>query len=213
VFTLTTSWWVAVINSNRPGIVGGMAAAAPPPSKADHSGDDQTTDHSHDDGHSGGDLRLLDIWGGVAPPRQAACWSWLAFLVTWIVTRVITHHGRGTGSSGAILIAGHHIHHYLLGIILLGLTSAVAIFVRPDRWWQALGVSYGIALALIMDEYALLLNLSDVYWSPPGHLSVDVVLTVIAVGGVYVTGVTVFNEAGRRARRRVQQRVRRTRRR
>ncbi len=164
------------------------------------------------DQHGRGDLRLLDIWGGVAPPRQAACWAWLAFLVTWVITRAITHHGRG-GSSGAILIAGHHIHHYLLGIILLGVTSAVAIFVRPDRWWQVLGVAYGIALALIMDEYALLLNLSDVYWSPPGHLSVDVVLTVIAVGGVYVTGVTVFNEAGRRARRRVRQRVHRTRRR
>lgn len=153
-------------------------------------------DGAAEPGH--GDLRLLDIWGGVAPPRQAACWAWLAFLITWVITRAITHHGRG-GSSAAILIAGHHVHHYLLGIILLGLTSAVAIFVRPDRWWQVLGVAYGIALALIMDEYALLLNLSDVYWSPPGHLSVDVVLTVIAVGGVYVTGVTVFNEAGRRA--------------
>jgi hypothetical protein len=154
-----------------------------------------------------GDLRLLDIWGGVAPPRQAACWSWLAFLITWAVTRLITHHGRG-GSSAAILIGGHHIHHYLLGIILLGLTSAVAIFVRPDRWWQLLGVFYGIALALILDEYALLLNLSDVYWSPPGHLSVDLVLTVIAIGGVYVTGVTVFNEVGRRTRHRVRRRVR-----
>ena len=159
--------------------------------------------------HAEHDSTLLDIWGGLSPTRQAACWSWLAFLVTWVITRTITHHGRG-GSSAAILIAGHHIHHYLLGIILMGITSAVAIFVRPDRWWQLLGVLYGIALALIMDEYALLLNLSDVYWKPAGHLSVDVVLTVLAVGGVYVTGVTYINEAGRRARRRVGQRFSRT---
>ena len=150
---------------------------------------------------------IVEVWSGLTPTRQACCWSWLAFLITWLITRVITHHGRG-GSSAAILIDGHHIHHYLLGIILLGITSAVAIFLRPDRWWQLLGVFYGIALALIMDEYALLLNLSDVYWQPKGKISVDVVLTVLAVGGVYVTGVTYFNEVGRRTRRRVGNRVR-----
>jgi hypothetical protein len=155
------------------------------------------------------DATLLDLWGGLTPTRQAACWSWLAFLVTWVITRTITHHGRG-GSSAAIIIAGHHIHHYLLGIILMGITSAVAIFLRPDSWWQLLGVLYGIALALIMDEYALLLNLSDVYWQPAGRLSIDVVLTVLSIGGVYVTGVTYFNEAGRRARHRVGQRFSRT---
>jgi hypothetical protein len=119
---------------------------------------------------------------------------------------VITHHGRG-GSSAAILIAGHHIHHYLIGIVLMGITSAVAIFIRPDRWWQLLGVLYGISLALIMDEYALLLNLSDVYWKPNGRISVDLVLTVLAVGGVYVTGLTYFNEVGRRTRHRVGRRL------
>ena len=89
----------------------------------------------------------------------------------------------------------------------MGITSAVAIFIRPDRWWQLLGILYGISLALIMDEYALLLNLSDVYWSKQGRLSVDVVLFVLAVGGAYVTAITWVNEVGRRARTRVQTRV------
>ena len=150
---------------------------------------------------------LVEIWQGLNPTRQASCWSWLAFGTTWAITRLITHHGRGSGTSAAILIAGHHIHHYLMGIILMGITSAVAIFIRPDRWWQLLGVCYGVALALIMDEYALLLNLSDVYWAKQGRLSVDIVLFVIAVGGAYVTAVTWINEVGRRARTRVRSRV------
>jgi hypothetical protein len=35
--------------------------------------------------------------------------------------------------------------------------------VKPKQGWELLGIGYGLSLALILDEYALLLNLSDVY--------------------------------------------------
>jgi hypothetical protein len=142
-------------------------------------------------------------WHSLPATRQAACLSWLAFLVTWAITRFITIRGKDTGGGAAITIAGHHVHHYLFGIILLGIVAAIALFIKPERGWQFLGIGYGIALALIMDEYALLLNLSDVYWKHQGRLSVDVVVTAIAAGGVYVTAMVVIHHAVRRGRARV----------
>jgi hypothetical protein len=174
-----------------------QSASIPAPSVQAHDGDLADVAQAAEPG-------LRDVWGDLAPARQASCWAWLAFLVTWVITRLITHHGKSDGSA-AIIIAGHHIHHYLMGMILISITAAVAIFIKPERWWQLLGIGYGIALALILDEYALLLNLSDVYWESQGRLSVTIVLTVISIGGVYVAGMTWFNESLRRGGRRVRQ--------
>ena len=152
------------------------------------------------------DSTLGDLWRTLSPTRRASCLAWLAFLVTWGITRLITAHGRGSGSGAAINIAGHHVHHYLLGIILLGVIAAIAVFLRPERGWPWLGIGYGIALALILDEYALLLNLSDVYWKRQGQLSVDVTLAFVALGGVYITAMTVVHEALRKSRHRLRRR-------
>jgi hypothetical protein len=149
------------------------------------------------------DQRLRDIWRSFSAPRRASCLAWFAFLITWVITRLITIHGKGSSTSAAITIAGHHIHHYLLGLILLGLIAAAALFWRPSRGWQFLGLGFGVALALILDEYALLLNLSDVYWKSQGRLSVDVVLAFLAAGGAYLAAMTWVHESLRRAGRRV----------
>ena len=36
-----------------------------------------------------------------------------------------------------------------------------------------MALSYGAGLALIVDEFALLLDLKDVYWAKEGRISVD----------------------------------------
>jgi len=40
-------------------------------------------------------------------------------------------------------------------------------------------------LALIVDEFAELLDLQDVYWAKQGRISVDIAIAVIATGGSY----------------------------
>lgn len=153
------------------------------------------------------DQGLRGVWLSLAPPRRASCLAWLAFLVTWVITRAITIHGKDSGRGAAITIAGHHVHHYLFGIILMGIVAAIALFWKPSHGWDFLGIGYGIALALILDEYALLLNLSDVYWKSQGRLSVDIVLAFIAAGGAYITGLTFVHETVRRTARRVSRRA------
>lgn len=171
-----------------------MTATSPSPGPA------STSDAQGESEEGKDDRGLRGVWRSLAEPRRAACLAWVAFLITWLITRFITIRGKDSGKGAALSIDGHHIHHYLFGIILLAVMSAAAIFWKPRRGWQYFGLGYGIALALILDEYALLLNLKDVYWQHQGRLSVDVVLTVIAAGGAYLTGMTWVHEAVRRAR-------------
>jgi hypothetical protein len=73
-----------------------------------------------------------------------------------------------------------HIHHYVWGIGLLLIVGYVQIILRPARRGRAISaVLFGIAEALILDEFALLLNLQDVYWQSKGEQSV----IAVAIGG------------------------------
>ncbi len=46
-----------------------------------------------------------------------------------------------------------------------------------------MGLAWGVALALIVDEAALLITLEDVYWQTAGWPSVASALVLIGVGG------------------------------
>ena len=50
-----------------------------------------------------------------------------------------------------------------------------------------MATAYGAGMALIVDEFALLLDLKDVYWAKQGRISVDIGIGAIATGwSVYV---------------------------
>lgn len=110
----------------------------------------------------------------MSDPRIISRWTLAAFVVTVVVTRIITTtlHLRGAGTDGGILINGVHIHHMVFGLILLAVVSTLWLvrqgrdMVRRVPVWEAIG--FGVAWALILDESALIINLSDVYWSPEG---------------------------------------------
>jgi hypothetical protein len=98
----------------------------------------------------------------------------LSFLGTFAVTRGITYGIReGWLPFGNATTGGEHIHHYVWGIGLLLIVGYVQIIFRPGRRGRAISaVMFGIAEALILDEFALLLNLRDVYWQSQGEESV-----------------------------------------
>jgi len=56
--------------------------------------------------------------------------------------------------------------------------------VDPDMpfWlWWLLPTAFGVGAALVLDEFALWLNLRDVYWTREGLLSVQITLAVTAL--------------------------------
>ena len=63
-----------------------------------------------------------------------------------------------------------------------------------------MAVSYGVGLALIVDEFALLLDLKDVYWAKQGRISVDLGIGVSSVTGTYLAALPLLR-ALRRGRK------------
>jgi hypothetical protein len=117
--------------------------------------------------------------------QRSALLSWLAFTATFAGLRGLTYSIRaGKGPFRNISVGGEHLHHYIWGIGLVSGVGAVAVRGEErQRRHPAVAVSYGSGLALIVDEFALLLDLRDVYWAKQGRISID-----IGVGGIALTG-------------------------
>jgi hypothetical protein len=105
----------------------------------------------------------------------------LGFCIALAVTRGITTmlHDRGAGANGGIIVHGVHIHHFVFGMVGLivigyGWLLLLGITDQPSRrWFRVTAFAYGVCGALILDEFALWLNLKDVYWERQGRESID----------------------------------------
>ena len=125
--------------------------------------------------------------------RRVAIRALAAFLVTFIVLRIITAilhfdllpHGP---FRYVITKGGLHIHHLFWGILLLMVTGFAALASRAPRWHLRIAIVFGIALGLTLDEFAMWLRLADVYWSPEGVESLKASAFVAGLLGVYGFG-------------------------
>src|SRR3954447_17710334 len=122
----------------------------------------------------------------------------LSFLLTFVTTRAITRMIRaGIGPFRNNVAGGVHIHHAVPGIILtlVGAYTSVAVGGRRP-WAEVSGVLIGIGSSLILDEFALILHLQDVYWTPEGQLSVQLVALALSGMGLVLLGLNPFTSAG-----------------
>lgn len=141
-------------------------------------------------------------------PRRRLFIASVSFFITFAGVRLlvaaITHH---IGPFGWVEYHGHHIHHLVWGILILlavgyawlaelgsGATPT-AIFLS-----RLLAVLYGVGAALTLDEFALWLNLANVYWSPQGRESVDAVILFGAALAAGAWGAPFFSALGRRGK-------------
>lgn len=137
----------------------------------------------------------------MAPGRLPLLWCLIAFILTFFITRTITRYIRATADrtgprkwwqphniSGK---GGTHIHHAVFGVILV-LVSGVAMVTMnrsgTAHQFTAAAIFFGIGAALVLDEFALILHLQDVYWSEQGRTSVDAVFVAVAVAGLLILG-------------------------
>ncbi len=78
--------------------------------------------------------------------------------------------------------SGTHVHHMFWGILLLITMGYVGIATSiPDPWFELVAVAFGIGMGLTMDEFALWLNLEDVYWKEKGRESIDAVVVTVGM--------------------------------
>jgi hypothetical protein len=77
---------------------------------------------------------------------------------------------------------GTHIHHMVWGILLLLVMGYIGLaWNPPSPWIELVAIAFGIGMGLTMDEFALLLNLQDVYWAPKGRQSIDAVVVTVTL--------------------------------
>jgi len=133
--------------------------------------------------------------------QRAALLSWLAFTVTFGAVRGITYSIKaGRGPFRNLSVGGEHLHHYMWGIGLLSGVGGVAVHGEDSRRRHpAVAISYGTGLALIVDEFALLLDLKDVYWAKQGRISVDLGVGGSALAGTYFAAQPLLRALRRRA--------------
>lgn len=128
--------------------------------------------------------------------RLPLAFLFLAFLVTFIITRTITRLIRaGKGPFRNNVRGGVHIHHAVPGLVLLLIGSVTAVAVNGAHpAAEIAAVLVGIGASLVLDEFALILHLGDVYWSEEGQLSVQVVSLTVAALGLLTLGIDPFTE-------------------
>lgn len=146
----------------------------------------------------------------LSPGRQSATLSWLSFTVTFAVVRLITHRIRGRNSDGDtnqeehhgglhdISVRGVHLHHYLWGILTVSSVAGLSLRVEERiRRHPLMALAYGIGMGLIVDEFALLLDLKDVYWAKEGRTSVDLAIALSAATGTALAAGPVLSRLRR----------------
>ncbi len=140
--------------------------------------------------------------------REASFWVALSFLVTFGFVRYITYSIRkknlanknhpqaqplhhGFGFHDIVLPGGLHIHHAVPGIFL-ALTAGYLALVTEKKGTRPISIMYGVGSALALDEFALWLELRDVYWSRDGRRSFD----AVAIAGSLFMGGFALSEFG-----------------
>jgi heme/copper-type cytochrome/quinol oxidase subunit 4 len=135
-----------------------------------------------------------------APGRLPLLCCLIAFLLTFLVTRTVVRYIRANAHSDAPRKwwqprnIGHgtlHIHHVVIGVVLIMLSGVTMVTLAVDgsvSAFTAAAIFFGIGAALVLDEFALILHLQDVYWAEDGRTSVDAVFAAVAVAGLLILG-------------------------
>jgi hypothetical protein len=141
----------------------------------------------------------------IAPGRQPLVCCLIAFIATFLVTRLIVRYIRAHSDSTAphrwwqprnISVSGNagggfHLHHVVIGVVLVLVSGVSMVTLAVDggaREFTVTAVFFGIGAALVLDEFALILHLEDVYWSEDGRTSVDAVFVAVAIAGLLIMG-------------------------
>jgi len=95
---------------------------------------------------------------------------------------------------GNLTTGSVHVHHMVFGVVLMaaGGIAGLAAPTHALNWRSAAAAAFGLGMALVFDEFALILHLRDVYWTEQGRASVDAVFLAVAVLGLILTGVAPF---------------------
>jgi len=105
----------------------------------------------------------------------------ISFLATFAASRITTQ----LLPNMFLQVRGTHVHHFAYGIILLGIIGFYSITQpRSPQTRLKLSLLYGIALGLAFDEFAMWIQLEDVYKDRSTYDAI-VTITLLLLNIVY----------------------------
>lgn len=110
-----------------------------------------------------------EVYGAGKEPLFLLLLSFLlSFALTRVYTRLQRRHGWGAGRLGGI-----HVHHMVPGLILVLVSGVIGFstYTNPALV-DVTAIAFGAGSALVLDEFALVFHLEDVYWEDEGRQSV-----------------------------------------
>jgi hypothetical protein len=115
-----------------------------------------------------------------APGKETHFLNLLAFLLSFGFIRMSAHMIKAQVKwwpGNVETKGGLHVHHMVWGIFLMMISGYIGLAVAPDSPVREItAVFFGIGMGLTLDEFALWLNLEDVYWGEKGRESIDAVI-------------------------------------
>lgn len=131
----------------------------------------------------------------IEPGKLPLLLALASFVLTFLITRLITRlirAGKGpfrniSGSGGV------HIHHVVPGVVLTVVGGFGAVGSGSTGWWAGISaVLFGMGAGLVLDEFALILYLDDVYWTERGRKSTEAVVLTASLAGLLLCGFLPF---------------------
>src|SRR3712207_3692986 len=129
--------------------------------------------------------------------RLAAFLFFVALLGTFGFIRTSTHMIRAQVSwwPGNVNVGGTHVHHLVWGIFAMMIFGYVGVVLQPESpWREIVTVFFAIGMGLTLDEFALWLELKDVYWEKEGRKSVDAMIVAGCLTGALVVGFSAWTK-------------------
>jgi hypothetical protein len=123
--------------------------------------------------------------------RLAGFLFFVALLGTFGFIRTSTYliHKQVKWWPGNVSVGGTHVHHLVWGICAMMIFGYLGIVFQPDSpWREIIAVLFAIGMGLTLDEFALWVELKDVYWTQEGRKSVDAMIIAGCVVGALTIG-------------------------
>jgi hypothetical protein len=125
--------------------------------------------------------------------KEALFLVFLSFLIAFALTRLYTRLARVYGW-GSASVGGVHLHHAVPGLVLV-LGAGLLAFTpwgADSPAQEVLAVAFGVGGALVLDEWALIFHMDDVYWSQEGRSSIDAVIVGSTLAGILLHTASPF---------------------
>ncbi|NMC35425.1 hypothetical protein GYA49_00095 [Candidatus Beckwithbacteria bacterium] len=131
----------------------------------------------------------------VAKQQELMFWVLYSFLFIFVLARIYVYFLPHVSVLSLLSTSGGHIHHFVLGVILLAIAGFAALNDYHHKHPKQTAILYGLGLGWAFDEFGMWIYLRDNYWVRKSYDAI-IIITLLLVSWVYFGNFwsTVFNK-------------------